>query len=150
MSLTMTEWGIPVTGMHSGLWLMYWDKCNSMMHILNNPKCIWPVHPSNWNALGAINIYWDQCMYWGQSLWTKYILHIFNLLCAVHPNYWDVLSDINHLLIWWASNQCHWMKHMSHVFNHDWMVNPSNWDALGTMNYVLRSMSLEEACYGHL
>ena len=65
-----------------GLWVMYWDKCHWLMHILNNSKCIWSVHPSNWDALGAINIYWDQCMYWGQSHWTKYTLHIFNLLCA--------------------------------------------------------------------
>ena len=76
MSLTMTEWGIPVTGMHSGLWLMHWDQCH-------------------W---GLSITYWDQCMYWRQSHWTKYVLHIFNLFCVVHPSCWDVLSDINYLL----------------------------------------------------
>ena len=54
-SLTMTEWCIPVNGMHSGLWVMYRDQCHWMKHILNISNYVCPVHISNWDALGRIN-----------------------------------------------------------------------------------------------
>ena len=31
------------------------DQCHWMMHILNITNCVCPVHPSNWDALGAFN-----------------------------------------------------------------------------------------------
>ena len=124
----MTEWGIPVTGMHPGLCTMSWDQCHWMKHIMDIFNCDCVVHPSNWayRLCPQINVT-GWCTYWTSPTncqWTKCILHIFNLFFAVHHNYWDALSNIiNHLLIWRAPHQCHWMKHMLH--NRVCFIHPS-------------------------
>ena len=90
MSLTMTEWGIPVTGMHSGLH----TTTKYILHIYNW-LCV--VHPSYWDVLSDINYF---LIWWAshQCHWMKHMLHVFNHDWMVNPSNWDALGTINYAL----------------------------------------------------
>ena len=122
MSLTMTEWGIPVTGMHSGQHI-------TTKHILHIYNWLCVVHPSYWDVLSDINYF---LIWWAshQCHWMKHMLHVFNHDWMVNPSNWDALGTMNYVL----------MMHILNITNCVFPVHTSNWDALGAINYILRSM----------